>query len=213
MLTPQLFFNVLCCRLLWALPQPYFQTLLLSKRFHSISVLTANFQAASDTFPHPLNHLTAIFFKTSTFCLLPIYHPPFLHLCFSLFIYPCAFRQPWRWGLLLQLLPTFPRLLPSLMALPRAAEGELNPATTTLYLSGSLQVTPFYPAIVYWADLMPLGKTQFLSPGAWACCSPLWFRKALLNDKLPGYHKDFAANSPTRAKTTFPSEDAAYEMQ
>lgn len=50
-------------------------------------------------------------------------------------------------------------------------------------------------------------------PGAWACCSPVWFKKALLNDKLPGYHKDFAANSPTRAKSTFSSEDAAYKMQ
>lgn len=56
--------------------------MLVCKRFHSISVLTANFPATSDTFPQPLNHLTAIFSKTSTFCLLPIYHPPFLHLSF-----------------------------------------------------------------------------------------------------------------------------------
>lgn len=41
--------------------------------------------------------------------------------------------------LLLQLLPTSPsaRLLPPLMALQTAAEGELSPATTTSYLAGS----------------------------------------------------------------------------
>ena len=128
---------------------------LLGECFHSILVLTANSQATSDTSLHPLNHLTAIFFKTSTFFLLPIHHPPSHGIyvsCiypFSLaFIYPCVFMQGWRWWLLLQLLPTFPseRLLPSLRVLQPAAQGEFNPPTTTSSLPRSPQGPASYPA-------------------------------------------------------------------
>lgn len=81
-------------------PTTLFLTLLtlLCECFHSISVLTASSQATSDTSLHPLNHLTAIFFKTSTFFLLPIHHPPPCDIYVSCiypfllaFIYPCVF--------------------------------------------------------------------------------------------------------------------------
>lgn len=71
---------------------------LLWECFHSISVLTANFQATSDTSFYPLNHLTAIFYQTTAFSLLPIHHPPSCGIyvpCiypFSpAFISPCVF--------------------------------------------------------------------------------------------------------------------------
>ena len=128
---------------------------LLCECFHSISELTANSQATSDTSLHPLNHLTAIFFKTSTFFLLPIHHPPSRGIYvsyvypFSLtFIYPCAFMWAWRWWLLPQLLPTFPseRLLPLLTVLQPAAQAEFNIPTITLFLPRSPQAPVSYPA-------------------------------------------------------------------
>lgn len=140
--------------------------MLLCKRFHSISALTANFQAASHTFPHPLNHLTAIFFKTSTFCLLPICHPPFLHPSFfTHFHLPLCLQAAMEMMAPSAASPHISsvRLLPSLMAWQTAAERELNPATTTSYLSGSLQEPAFYPAPLF-IELIQChwGKTQLL---------------------------------------------------
>lgn len=82
------------------LPTALFATLfaLLGECFHSISVLTTNFQAAPDKSLHSLNHLTEIFFKTSIFSLLLIHHPPFCGIYVSciypfspIFISSCAF--------------------------------------------------------------------------------------------------------------------------
>lgn len=170
--------------------------MLLCKRFHSISVLTANFQAASDTFPHPLNHLTAIFFKTSTFCLLPIYHPPFLHLSFfTHFHLPRAFRQPWRWWLLLQPLPTFPsvRLLWhfSLSHFANSCWGRTQPSSSHLVpvsFSKGQQFTQHH-CLLNWFNAIPLNSLEI--PGIWSHCSPAWFRKALLNYTLPWTSQGF----------------------
>lgn len=192
--------------------------MLLCKRFHSISVLTADFQAAPDTFPHPLNHLTAIFFKTSTFCLLAIYHPPFLHLPFF-----THFHLP------LCLQAAMEMMAPS-AASPHISQGQV-PAITDGFANHSwgrtqpsnnhLEPVRASPR----ASILPItiaieliqchwGKTQFpRNPRSLGLLQSCWFWRALLNDKLPGHHKDLAANSPTRAKSTFSTKDAACEMQ
>lgn len=219
MLTPQLYLNVLCCRLLWALPQPYFQTLCycasvsiasqrsqpISKLHHTHSLTPwitwqqfSSKQALSASFP---------------FVILPsCIHP------FSLtFIYPCAFRQPWRWWLLLQLLPTFPvsgschhwwlgkQLL-------RENSTQQQPPHICQGLSKSQHFTQHH-YLLNWFNAIGGRLNSSGIPGAWAHYSPVWFRKALLNDNLPGHRKDLAANSPTRAKSTFSTKDAACEMQ
>lgn len=142
--------------------KPVSNLMFLCKRFHGISALTAHFQAAPDTFPHPLNHLTATFFKTSTFCLLPICHSPFLHLSFfTHFHLPCALGQPWGcWSSFCSFSPHIPApgschhwWLCKQQLRESSAQQQPPPTWQALPRASILLST-----LAYWTDFMPLGE-------------------------------------------------------